>query len=397
MDKLVNTNMEQGEDPDSYSIEKTLARSELEKMDEPITDRRFKDICVQGFTSECKDIKMMMYRDPTFDIDQMQSKMRRLYLDDLSRNSDIRIAGRGEAMTAASTYNHCGKQGHYARNCWKRKDDNESKSTGAYNKQKNKGYSNGKTASNVGAEHKWCSVHKTTSHKDTERYKQGAPHPPQRGRAHTASDVQGASTRPKDDEKPSLNFDDGFEEGFAFTGLLAGSSNRGFHPRGFHPVGSGNRGFHPNSDKSTMLVDNGASDHLIDEELIPRLRKSMRDYKKLKDPKTIITNGKKVFATATGTIWGYIIDQAGKRVPVRISAMFVPGLGRNVFSSIKAMQSGVSTILETGNPRMQFDSSTSLPLTQHPENKGVCSYDVFLRTLGDTADMSSAPAVVPAA
>ena len=147
-----------------------------------------------------------------------------------------------------------------------------------------------------------------------------------------------------------------------------------------------------------MIVDSGASDHLIDAELIPRLRKSMRDYKKLKDPKTIMANeNKKVFATATGIIWKYIIDQAGKRVPVRISATFVPGLGRHVFSSIKTMQSGVSTILETGNPRLQFDSSTSLPLTQHLEDKGVCSYDVFLRTLGDTADASSTPAVVPAA
>ena len=80
-----------------------------------------------------------------------------------------------------------------------------------------------------------------------------------------------------------------------------------------------------------------------------------------------------------------------------MSAMFVPGLARNVFSSIKAMQSEVSTILETGNAHLQFDSSTSLPITQHPEDKGVCSYDVFLRTLGDTADVSSTPAVVPAA
>ena len=223
-------------------------------------------------------------------------------------------------MTAASTCSHCGKQGHYARNCWKTKDDNDSKSTGAHNKQKNKESLNGKAASNVGAEHKWCSVHKTASHDDTECYKQGAPRPPQSGRAHTASAVQGASTRPNDVKKPSLNFDDGFEEGFAFTGLLAGSGNRGFHPngsgnrgfhpngsgnRGFHPNGSGNRGFHPNNDRFTMLVDSGASDHLIDEELIPRLRKSIRDYKKLKNPKTIITNGNKVFATATGTIWGY--------------------------------------------------------------------------------------------
>ena len=120
MDKLVNTNMEQGEDPDSYFMEKTLARSELEKMSGMISDRRFKDICVQGFTAEYKEIKMMiMYRDSSFDIDQIQSTKRHLYLDDRSRNSDSRIAGRGVAMTAASSCSHCGKQGHYARNCWK--------------------------------------------------------------------------------------------------------------------------------------------------------------------------------------------------------------------------------------------------------------------------------------
>ena len=175
--------------------------------------------------------------------------------------------------------------------------------------------------------------------------------------------------------------------------MLAGSGDRGLHPNS-----TGNWGFHPSSDRFTMIVDSGASDHLIDEDLIPRLRKSMRDYKKLKEPKTIMTNrNKKVFATATGTIWGYIIDQTGKRVPLCISAMFVPGLGRNVFSSIKAMQSGVSTILETGNPQLHSDSNTSHPHIQHPEGKGVCSYDVFLRTLGCTAELSSTPAAVPAA
>ena len=211
MDKLVNSNMEQGEDPDSYFTEKTLARSEPEKMSETISDRRLKDICVQGFASEYKGINMKMYRDLNFGIDQMQSTMRHLYLDHLSRNSNTKIAGRGVAMTAASTCSHCGKQGHYARNYWKRKDDNDSKSTGAYNKHKNKESSNDKAAPNVGAEHKWRSVHKTASHDDTECYTQGAPRPPQSGRTHTVSATQGASTRPNDNEKPSLNFDDGFE------------------------------------------------------------------------------------------------------------------------------------------------------------------------------------------
>ena len=48
--KLVDTSIKQGQDPYDYFVEKTLARSELENVDEPISDRRFKDICVQGFT-----------------------------------------------------------------------------------------------------------------------------------------------------------------------------------------------------------------------------------------------------------------------------------------------------------------------------------------------------------
>ena len=153
-DKLIKSNMKQGVDPDSYFMGKKLARFELEKMGETISDSRFKDVCVQGFTAEYKDIKMMMYRDPAFDTDQIQSTMRHLYLDDLSRNSDTKIAGRGAAMTAASTCSHCGKQEYYARNCWKMKDDYDSRSTGAHNKQKNKESSNDKTAYNVGAGHK---------------------------------------------------------------------------------------------------------------------------------------------------------------------------------------------------------------------------------------------------
>ena len=52
-----------------------------------------------------------------------------------------------------------------------------------------------------------------------------------------------------------------------------------------------------------MIVHSGASDHLVDDELIPRLRDSMKDYKKLKEPKIIVTAGnKEVLATATGTM-----------------------------------------------------------------------------------------------
>ena len=49
MDNLVNSNMKHGEVPESYFMEKTLARSELEKIGKPISDRRFYDSGVKGF------------------------------------------------------------------------------------------------------------------------------------------------------------------------------------------------------------------------------------------------------------------------------------------------------------------------------------------------------------
>ncbi|CAN0560803.1 unnamed protein product, partial [Laminaria digitata] len=104
-----------------------------------------------------------------------------------------------------------------------------------------------------------------------------------------------------------------------------------------------------NQGKFTMLVDSGASDHLVDGELIPGLRQGMTEYQKLDQPKPIETTGNmKVFATATGHVCGHIINQSGQPIPVRIFVLIVPGMGRHLFSSARAMKSGVSTILETG-------------------------------------------------
>lgn len=52
-------------------------------MVEPITGRRFKNFMAQGITVEYKDIKLMMNRDSSFDLKQIQiqSTMRHLYLD----------------------------------------------------------------------------------------------------------------------------------------------------------------------------------------------------------------------------------------------------------------------------------------------------------------------------
>ena len=129
--------------------------------------------------------------------------MRHLYLDRLSRKKTT--AGRGTIMTAATaapapvvTCHNCGKVGHYKSGC----------------AMPGKLYRKGKTpqgkkaASSRGPGKKWCSVHETTSHSETECYAQEASRP-QTGGAHTAA-ILSVNT----DEKPTINFDDGFD--FAF-------------------------------------------------------------------------------------------------------------------------------------------------------------------------------------
>ena len=140
-----------------------------------------------------------------------------------------------------------------------------------------------------------------------------------------------------------------------------------------------------------MLVDSGASDHFVDEDLISGLRQRIRGLRILDKPKPIETAGyKKTFATATGIICGQIINPSGEPIPVRIFAYLVPGMGRHLFSSVKAMRMGATTILQAGNPQIQFNKKTSLRLNQHRKRAGMCSFDLPLpavdgETLAKTA------------
>lgn len=152
---------------------------------------------------------------------------------------------------------------------------------------------------------------------DADCYERGKSRPSQNDGSHTASAALNTSSPPAGDEgNSSLNVDDEFDKIFAHTKPVAGS---------------GGRSFHPNTDRFTMLEDSGASDHLVDNDLVPGMRQSMRDHTEMNCLKPIVTAGnKKVVVTATGTICGYIINQAGWSVPVRISAEVVPGLGRDL-------------------------------------------------------------------
>ena len=109
------------------------------------------------------------------------------------------------------------------------------------------------------------------------------------------------------------------------------------------------------------------------------------------EPKLLETAGyKKIFATATGTICGQIINPSEEPIAVFIFAYLLPGMGRHLFSSVTKMRMGVITILRAGNPQMHFNKKTSPRLNQHGKHAGMCSFDLSLpavdgETLAKTA------------
>ena len=70
--ELAAPSMKPGQDPDGYFMEAKFKRNEMTGMGEPVTDRRYTDILVQGFTDEYDAVKFQIYRDSSFGLDDLQ-------------------------------------------------------------------------------------------------------------------------------------------------------------------------------------------------------------------------------------------------------------------------------------------------------------------------------------
>ena len=307
---------------------------------------------------------MMMYRDSSFDIDQMQTTKRHMFLDQQSRNGTKgRIAGRGTAMTTKTSTNHdvywfkCKEHGYTKRNCPKFKPRN--KPDGAA---------------------KWCSVHRTTSHSDEEYNSQGATRPNKKasvslacaicahcssGNNKSTADTTAAvkNNKSPDSEKSVINFagsNNDFDGGFMFTAAAT-------------------RRFTPSTKGATLLIDSGASEPFLDDGLIPGLKERMREFKGLSTPKEVITAGKHtIYGIGTGIISFTIRDSHGAQLPVNFHALVVQGLGRNIFDPTAELKNVVRFVLEVGNPHLTI-GGIIIPLKQDPRNQGMCSLDIMLQ------------------
>ena len=297
---------------------------------------------------------MMMYRDPSFDVDQMQTTMRHMFLDEQSRNGTKGcIAGRGSVMTAVTSEQDiicywCKNRGHSKKDCPKFK--SRTKPAGAA---------------------KWCSVLRTTTHRNEKCYSQGAPRPTKNAsvsltctncRHCTSADSKEPTvdnTEPSHSDKPVINFagcSDDFDGGFMYAAGMPGR-------------------FTPSAKGATLLVDSGASESFLDDDLIPDLKTRMREFKTLSTPREITTAGKHTLhGIGTGIISFTIRDNHGTQLPVNMRALVVPGLGRNILAPTAELRNGVRFVLEK-KPYLTI-RGTVIPLKQDPRDQGVCSLDI---------------------
>ena len=127
---------------------------------------------------------------------------------------------------------------------------------------------------------------------------------------------------------------------------------------------------------ATLLVDSGASESFLDDELVPGLKERMREFKELSTPKEITTAGKHtIYGVDTGIISFAIRDSHGAQLPVNLRALVVPGLGRNIFAPTAELKNGVRFVLEVGNPHLTI-GGIIIPLKQDPRDQGMCSLDI---------------------
>ncbi|CAN0421397.1 unnamed protein product, partial [Scytosiphon promiscuus] len=123
------------------------------------------------------------------------------------------------------------------------------------------------------------------------------------------------------------------------------------------------------------MVDSGASSHFFDPFLMPGWRSHVRDYVVLEKPFKVYGLGGHVLdGVAQGTIWGTVLDENQRRVPISLSVYIVPGLGRNLMSVKASANKGVVTIFENERSRLQVAESV-LPLTP-PVSEDLYSFEL---------------------
>ena len=123
-EKLHNTKMKSGNDPDDFMYTMDGFRERLVDMGQPVPDQRYEEIILQALPAEYERVRTASYEGRDFHPADIRRMMSALYIDCLSRpyNSPL-VAGRGVAMQAtggedsAIKCHYCGNPGHRQKIC----------------------------------------------------------------------------------------------------------------------------------------------------------------------------------------------------------------------------------------------------------------------------------------
>ncbi|CAB1101901.1 unnamed protein product [Ectocarpus sp. CCAP 1310/34] len=349
------------EDDSEISGDGQAAFEELNLNYNKVTDE---DICVTGFTNEYKDVKMTMYRDPDFNVDNMQTTMRHMFLDEQSRKGPkSRIAGGGFALTTTTsegpTCFDCGEKGHIRSSCPERKGKGtkKTKPAGANNNTGKALSACANCAHCLSASNKIEPATTKREASSTEAEIDFSEDGESEEGFMYATVHKRGELKPNDTEATMLEASSTKAE-IDFS--ADGESEEAFMYATAHKGGE----FEANAAGATLLVDTGASENMLDDRLIPGLKETMREFNHLAKPKVVSVGGDhKLDGNATGLIHCTGKYNGGRKQAVLLRGLVVPGLGRNVFSPTAQIKNGVKLVIEDGNPHLAVGGHI-LPLEQ---------------------------------
>ena len=110
----------------------------------------------------------------------------------------------------------------------------------------------------------------------------------------------------------------------------------------------------------------------------------------LETPREISTAGTNtLLGTRTGNLPGTVVDKDGRQDNVQIPGVVVSGMGRHLLCSKKAVEKGMSTIIDSDLPRPQ-QGERVLPLQQRHEDSDLYSIKLTLESADKAMTMSAA-------
>ena len=362
--------MSQDEDPDVFLSKIYQIKDELTAIGETIiTEERLTDKVIEGLIDDYNLNTYKAESDPEFSLTQIETTMRNIYVNRLARGkSATKSVGRESAMFSSPLDSSsrsakprikcfaCGKPGHVMRDCRSRKQQN-------------------------GRKVKWCSLHKTNKHDNSEcknqlnnvssrgssgnnhsnnrqgnnrnsetnnnpQHRQNAETFHQVNQAHTAvttsrtvplyTNFQQQSNAPA----AGLNTETAPQSGvgYSFT-PVAGTNMEPTPPSGVgYTFLAGNLTDSPQKHATTsfhMPVDSGASSHFVDPYLLPGIEKELLDFVKLDPPMCILAAGRNLLqGTSKGIIQSLVTDTNGIERSVRLPVVIISRPGETSFLSV---------------------------------------------------------------